>query len=397
MASSITAAGLQVDTLASIIATLVAGYQGIYGSDINVDQNSPDGQTIGIYSQVVEDYLEFLVSINNGFDPDQAQGVILDQRCAINNIQRQGGTYTVQPIDVTVSTTVTLQGLDSNYNSPTATAYTVQDSSGNQFILAATTTITAGTHSLDFRAQKIGGVSVPIDTITTPVTIVPGVTTVNNSSAAVSVGQNQETDAQLRTRRAASVANATTGFLNGLQAALLALPGVTEAVVYDNPSGNTINGMVPHSIWAVVAGGAASDIANTIYQKLSAGCNMNGVQTYNITTPAGALFLVQWDNPAPEPLYIQFNIKRTVPGFEFSTTSIATALASSLAYGIGEFAETSSITAAAVAAIIAAGGGGIPVDLKISTDNMTWVDYISPSTLASEFTVAAADISITVL
>lgn len=397
MVSSITAAGLQVDTLADITAALIAGYQAIYGLDINVDQNSPDGQVIGIFSQTVEDYLEFLVAINNGFDPDQAQGVILDQRCAINNIQRMGGTYTVQPIDITVSTTVSLQGLDSNYSSPTATAYTVQDGSGNQFILAASVTLTAGTHTVDFRAQQIGAVSVPVDTITVPVTIVPGVTSVNNSSAQISIGQTQETDAQLRTRRAQSVANATTGFLNGLQAALLALPGVTEAVVYNNPTGNAVNGMVAHSIWAVVAGGAASDIANMIYQKLSAGCNMNGAQTYNITTPAGALFVVQWDNPAPERLHIQFNIKRTVTGFDFSATNIATALASSLSYGIGQFAETSSITAAAVAAINTAGGGGVPVDLQISTDGATWVDYIATATLASEFTVAAADISITVL
>lgn len=397
MVSSITASGLQVDTLASITASLVSGYQGIYGADINVDQNSPDGQTIGIFSQEVVDNLELLVAINNGFDPDQAVGAILDQRCAINNIQRQGGSYTVQPIDITVSTTVTLQGLDSNYNSPTASAYTVQDSSGNQFLLAATTTLTAGTHTVDFRAQQIGNISVPIDTITVPVTIVPGVTSVNNSSAQVSIGQNQETDAQLRTRRAQSVGNATTGFLNGLQAALAALPGVTEAVVYNNPSGNVVNGMMRHSIWAVVAGGAPSDIANAIYQRISAGCNMNGAQTYNITTPAGALFLVQWDNPAPVPLFIQFNIQRTVPGFEFSTSSIASALASNLNYSIGQFAETSSITAAAVAAIAAAGGGGVPVDVKISTDNATWVDYLAAPTLNSEFTVGSGDISISVL
>lgn len=397
MANSITAAGLQVDTLADITQGLISGYKGIYGQDINVDQNSPDGQTIGIYAQSVEDLLEFLVSINNGFDPDQAIGAILDERCAINNVQRQGGTYTVQPIDITVTTTVTLQGLDANYNSPTASAYTVQDGSGNQFLLATTATLTAGTHTIDFRAQLIGAVNVPVDTITIPVTIVQGVALVNNSSSPISVGQAQETDAQLRVRRAASVANATTGFLNGLQAALLALPGVTEARVYNNPTGETVNTMLPHSIWAVVTGGAASDIGNTIYNRASGGCNMNGDQTFSIITPAGALFLAQWDNPVAVPMFIQFQIKRTTPGFEFAISTIQSAMASLLSYGIGQFADTSEVTAAAVAAINAQGGGGVPIEVKISTDNATWVDYLAAPTLASEFTVAAANIDITVV
>lgn len=410
MPDSIGATGLQVQTAAELISDLIngftdpatgqyiLGFNAIYGADVNVDSNSPDGQIIGLFAQMNVDIRELLVAINNSFDPDQAQGVLLDQRVAINNITRVGGTYTIQPVDILVSQTVTLAGLDANFSNPNGTGYTVQDNSGNQFILSETTTLTAGTTTLDFRAQLIGPVSVPINTIVNPVTIIPGVTSVNNPSAPITVGVTQETDGKLRIRRAASTANASSGNSTGLQGRLLALPGVTEAVVNQNRTDSVDgNGTPAHCIWVVVAGGADSDIANLIYKTISDGCNQRGMVTYSIVTPSGVPFVAKWDNPTPEPLYIEFNLKRTVPGFDFSLDAIKNYIAANLSYGIGQFAETSSITALAAQAINAQGGGGVPLDVAISIDNATWTDYLATSTLASEFTVAAANITITVV
>ncbi len=398
MTNQITAAGLTVDNLTTITANLVAGFQAIYGADINVDQNSPDGQRIGIYAQMAEDLLEFLVSINNGFDPDQAIGAILDERVAINNIQRQGGTYTIQPIVVIVNASVTLPGLDTAANDPNGTGYTVQDAMGNQFILLATVTLVIGSYPLDFRAQQIGAVNVPVSTINTPVTIVQGVVSVINSSPALTIGQNQETDPQLRTRRQQSPALSTTAFLNGLLARILALTGVTEAVLYENNTGSTDSDGIPaHSIWLVVAGGSNADIANTIYKTISACAGMKGTVTYDITTASGALFIAKWDVPVSSSLYIKFNVKRTVPGFTFNLTTIANYIATNLAYAIGAFSETSGVTAAAVAGIASQGGGGVPIDVLISDDNVTWVDYLAASTLASQWTLDATRIFVTVV
>jgi uncharacterized phage protein gp47/JayE len=293
---------------------------------------------------------------------------------------------------------VTLQGLDANYNNPEATGYTVQDASGNKFILATSETFTAGTYSRDFRAQTIGVVSVPINTITTPVTVVNGVISVNNPTAATSVGQTQETDAQLRVRRQQSVSNASTGYLNGLLGKILSLEGVTEAVLYENVTNATdAFGIPEHCIWLIVAGGADIDIANTLYGSKSYGCDMRGSETYNITTASGGTFVAKWDNPTPETLYIRFDIKRTVPTFVFSEATIKTYIKENLNYGIGQFAETSSITAIALLGIISQGGGGVPINVEISRNNSTWFDYLETTTLASEWTVDSANITITVV
>lgn len=398
MTNTIGVNGITINSLSTIISNIAAGLQGIYGNDINIDQNSADGQCIGIAAQAARDILEFIVSVNNGFDPDQATGATLDQRVAINYISRKGGTYTVQPIDITVNATVTLQGLDDNFNNPNGTGYTIQDDSGNEFILSTSQTFTAGTTTVDFRAQQIGAVNVPVNTITTPVTIILGVTGVNNSSAALSVGQNQETDAQLRTRRQQSVALASSGYLNGLLGTVLNLTGVTEAVLYENDTGATdANGIPDHGVWLVVAGGATPDIANAIYAKKSYGCNLKGSITFPITTASGLTFTAKFDNPAPENLYIEFTIKRTVAGFSFNTTAIAAYIAANLTYGIGGYAETSSLTQVAIAAILAQGGGGVPVLTGISSDGVTYTDYLATATIGSQWTLDPSRINITVV
>lgn len=398
MPDSFDANGLTVKTLTEIINDLNAGLQSIYGADINLDQNSPDGQLVGILGQAMVDIRELAVQINNGFDPDLAQGRVLDQRVPINNISRAGGTFTIQPIDITVSQTVTLQGLDSAANEISGTGYTVQDNSGNQFILLDTSTISAGSHSLNFRAQQIGLVNTVINTITNPVTIVLGVTTINNSSTALSVGQEEETDQQLRTRRAQSVAIASNGYLNGLQGTVASLTGVSAVELYENVTDDVdANGIPAHGIWLIADGGADTDIGNAIYEKKSYGADMKGSVDVNIITPTGNLFVAKFDRPTPENLYIQFNLKRTTPLFIFDTAAIKQYIVDNLVYEIGQPAETSAITAIAVLAVNTNGGGGVPLDVAISIDGTSITDYIPVTAPNYKWTLDVSRINIAVV
>jgi hypothetical protein len=50
-----------------------------------------------------------------------------------------------------------------------------------------------------------------------------------------------------------------------------------------------------------------------------------------------------------------------------------------------------------VAAIAAQGGGGVPLLAQISIDDSSWTDYLTTSSPAGEFTVAAANIAITII
>lgn len=305
MPNLISAAGLTTATEAELVATFTASMQQIYGSDIDLSSNAPDGQMMRIFLQVVLDLEDLLVQIYNMFDPDNAIGVILDQRVAINGIQRQAGTFTITNITLVVSQTLNLWGLDQT-DQP---VFTVADNAGNQFQLQTTQNIgSPGTYVYAFRAALPGAVLTVPNTITVPVTIVLGVTTINNPTVATTTGINEESDVQLKVRRAKSVSLASQGYLAGLLAALENINGVTSAFVYENLTNATNGDGVPgHSIWVIVAGsGADADIANAIYTKRNAGCGMFGSVSYDVLQVDGSLFVVLWDIVDFEDLFITF-------------------------------------------------------------------------------------------
>lgn len=395
MPNIIDANGLTVKTNAEIIAEITAALKLVYGDDINVAPDSPDGQQINIFTQAIVDVEDLVVQVYNSFNPDMAIGVTLDERVAINGIQRLGGTYTMQKISVTTDRAMTLQGLDGDLLNPDGTGYTVSDSQGNQFILAATEAIAAaGTYSLVFRAKEIGAVLTVPNTITTPVTIKLGVTSVNNPLPADTIGDNEETDAELRTRRQQSVSLASQGYLEGLRAEILNISGVTYAKIYENNSGVTDGDGIPsHSIWVIVEGGNESSIAYAIYTKRNAGCGMKGDEVVQVTQPDGSIFAVKFDRTVSETLYVQFTAQ-SINGIDpIDTAYIKDEVVTRLTLDVNESVNVNDISA-----IVRDIDPNCLVTVpKVSKDGMTWLDIVSPSAKNKRFTLLATDIDITVI
>jgi len=386
--------GLQVSTSEELLDQLVSDFQAIYGTDVNLDQSTPDGQLLNIFAQAGTDIRELLTQIYNSFDPDNCSGRILDARCAINNVFRKGATWTEVPIDITVDRTVTLQGLDDNFNDVNATAYTVQDNVGNEFLLISSQQLNTGTTRVLFRAKELGNVQTSINTITTPVTIVLGVVSVNNPVAPTNIGEDEESDYDLKIRRRRSVSIGSSGYLNGLLATVLQLEGVTDAALYENYTNTTdVNGTPPHCMWLVVEGGTASDIADAIYRKKSYGCDMRGDIEHEIITISNQQFIAKWDEPTVLPVYIKFTIQPTRSDAQFNISEIKDYILSKEAYKIGEGADSSTATILAQEAIDANGGNGFAINVLVSTDQSNWVEYIAP-TVATKLSPADVDITV---
>lgn len=327
--------GLQVQTRAELLEFYTTQYQQIYGPDINLGSDTPDGQMMNIQIQAVLDLQDLLVQVYNMFDPDNAIGVVLDQRVAINGIQRQAGTYTVTPVTVVNSTSVNLYGLDQT----TQPIYTVSDNAGNLWQLQETQLgVAAGTHSYSFQAATPGAQLTVPNTITTQVTIVLGVTSVNNPTTYTTLGVNEESDAALKVRRQKSVSLSSQGYLAGLLAALENISGVDSAFVYENDTSVTDGDGVPgHSIWVIVSGSATqADIAEAIYSKRNAGCGMFGDESYTITQIDGTPFIVYWDSVVTEDLFIEFTAT-SIDGITApDIATIRSGLVTSFAPGVNE-------------------------------------------------------------
>jgi len=375
--------GLQTKTFTELRDELVAAFQGIYGNDINVDQNTPDGQQIDIFTQNGIDLREVLTLVNAGFDPDQAIGRVLDQRVAINGITRNEGTYTFQNVEITTDRALNLIGLDSQSNelNPSVPGlYSVKDDAGTVFhLLNSQNIVTAGTYSFNFRAADIGQVEVTVNTITTPETVIAGVTGINNPSGANSIGEDEESDASLKQRRKISTAISSVGFLDGLEGALNNLDGVTTAIVYENDTNVTdSDGTEAHTIWCIVEGGSPADIGQVIYSKKTAGCGMRGDQTVLVPRPDNRNYTVKYDVPGNEDLYIRFAI---TSDDTIDEDNIKLQIVKNVLWGIGQDADAGAI----ICAVKDINNNYIVTGMQVSDDGITWLEIVEVASVKNRF------------
>jgi uncharacterized phage protein gp47/JayE len=304
MPNALTSTGLTKATHTELVDFLVSRYRTIYGTDINLEPDSPDSQGLNIFAQVVDDALDLVVAVYNSFDPDAAIGVTLDKRVAINGIERKSGSYTITPVSLVANQGFSLKGLASGK------PFTVRDEEGNRwFLIEDHTETTAGTYAYMFRAEFPGEIATVPNTITSPVTIVLGISSVNNPAPYTILGANEETDAQLRIRRRRSVTLAAQGYRDALKALLQNTAGVTFSEVYENYKSEPVDGLPPKCIWVIVSGtAAAEDIARAIYLKRNAGCDMKGANTYVVAQEDGSPFVVAWDDVELESVYLKLTL-----------------------------------------------------------------------------------------
>lgn len=387
MPNSFNENGLQIISQNELVNNLISSFQDIYGEDINVDSNSPDGQIINIFAQALEDFYELLNQVYVSFDPDQAIGVVLDQRCAINGVQRKGGTYTYVNIDITTDRSVTLPGLDQN---DIEDAYTISDSEGNQFVIVSTSNLSTGTSSVQFRAKNVGNVEVLPNTITTPVTIILGVVSVNNPSGAAIQGVNQETDAELRERRKKSVSLSNQGYVDGLLAALLNIEDVNSANVYQNRTGTTdADGIPGHSVWVVVRGGTNAEIGKVMDEKVAGGVGMKGSTSVIVRQSDGSSATYYFDRPSAETLYADIEIT-PLSGQTIDLDALRDSIVSHF-----NFAPNQTVDSSSIIYYIKSIEDNVAVTCQISTDNSTWVTVCTPTTKDKYFELTSASVTIT--
>jgi uncharacterized phage protein gp47/JayE len=396
MSDVLDATGLTLKTLSELREELVGDLKDIYGDDINVDQNSQDGQSINIYCQGGIDIREVVQKVYTSFDPDEAEGRILDQRVGINGIERNSGTYTYVDITFTIDRSLNLVGLDDQADElePTVTnLYTVKDDAGNEFYLLESQNIihpTTEELTFTFRAKEIGIIEVTPLTITTPVTIVAGVLSITNTSSANSVGVDEESDFDLKRRRRGSVALSASGYLDSIEAAILNVDDVTDAVVHENDTDSVDGDGIPaHSIWCIVEGGDDDEIALAIYKKKSSGSGMKGDTEVYVPRTRNRTFLIRFDRVENQDLYIRFSI--TYTGGVYDPTYVKQQIVQYVLWEMGKDASTDEI----ISFVKSLNEDYIITGCQISDDGASWAETQTPSSKKHKFINDTARITIT--
>jgi hypothetical protein len=389
MPNVLDATGLQTATTAEQTSAIEQALKAVYGSDIDLASNSPDGQLIGIFVQAMQDLLDLLTNIFNMFSVDSASGVLLQRLVAVNGLALRPGAYTTTPVSITVDRAVTLYGLDQEAQ----VQFAVRDSNNVWTLLSTYSFGGAGTQALVFQCDVMGNIVPLPNTIIQITTPTLGVTDSNNPTVAGTVaGQVEETDVELRRRHGSMFKLAATGPFDAVQAALLAIPSVADALVVENATGAPVSGQPAHSIWAIVVGGTGPEIGQAIYSKKAPGCEMYGALSEVVTRPNGQTFTAKYDVGVEQQLWAQFGVLSKVAGITFDKPLIAQQMAAAMD---GYFKLNQSASIGDLAQVLAAvEPRAIMVSAGVSTDGMAFSDNVSPTSPKYYFTIDAADIDI---
>lgn len=274
--------GLVVPTFQEdILPWVISNYQNIYGSDVYLGNDSPDGQWVSFLAACINDCNAMGASVYTQFSPVTAQGNGLSSVVKVNGITRNVASYS--------TAVLTISGVANR----SITNGAVTDANGNTWNLPAVVTIgSGGTVEVTATCAVLGAISAAPGTITNIATPVRGWQTVTNAEAA-SEGAPVETDAALRVRQQESVALPSLGILDGLTGALAALPNVTAVRVYENATSATDQyGDPPSSINAVVTGGDLATIAQTVFLKKAPGTVTAGNTSQVVTDANGFTHVV---------------------------------------------------------------------------------------------------------
>lgn len=380
--------GLTINDLDDIFTFLSEQYKSIYGADIIIDADTSDGQIIAIYSKLNADAQTALLQIYNSFDPDNAVGVELDKILKLSAITRGAATKSTVSINITASTTVSLDA-----------DYTVVDTLGQNWNIVTAEVINIGTTSISFEAEEWGSVQALASTITEQGTILTQVTAVDNPLSA-SVGVDEETDIEARQRRERSLEKPAYSTVGSMIALLLSVSNVTDTIVYENDSDivDAVRAIQPHTIWCVVEGGLDADIIEAIAKEKTAGAGLKGSETgdyiESFLRSDGTTRLhthsVKFDRPADGEIYIKFDVAPKISGDSIDTTLIKDKLTEK------NFTINEDLTITELYSYIySAGSNFMATSLQASTDNITYVSNELEAGFDEKFLITTAKITIT--
>lgn len=387
MALALTNTGITIDTLPDILARLNQGMRDIYGDDIDLRSNTPDGQRVGIFSTEIADIHAAIQALYSNLDIDLSSGTFQDVIAKIAGVTRRAATRSTVDVTVVTDRPLTLPA-----------GFIRNDTLGQGWITLVPQTLVQGDNTVTMVSQAFGAIAALPNTITQPVTEVIGVASTTNPAAAV-IGIEEETDEQLRIRRNRGLESAALSTLGGIIAKLVEVPGVTDVVGYENrtPVQDTVRDIEPHTIWIVLEGGTVADITETIVRNLTGGTGMKGsvTGTFTETVPVGSSVRrinhsVKFDRPVDTRLYINLSAKRTIVGSAIDVDLIARNLTNTT-FGIAEELTAASLYPVAVQDV----PNAALYDLEISDDGTMFTDQSLFPGYARRFILDVTDVTVT--
>lgn len=252
---------------------LIRRYKEIYGQDIDLSTGTADGLFVNDLALIINNILQSFKNLYANLDVDSATGVYLDKLCSLSNINRKPATNSTASLIVT----------NQNNSVYEAQNLVFVDKSGTEWIYNSPVSFApygeeGSTQNLIVKCAEKGKIEAPAGWIDRCVEI--NFLNITQPEDAFT-GENEESDANLRARRAQSSGAAGTTVLDSLVGALLELAGIRDVRIYSNNSGadeiaqdSTV--LKPHEVYIILRyleGVSINDsvIGELIYDKMTPG------------------------------------------------------------------------------------------------------------------------------
>lgn len=351
-------------------------YYGIFGTNIDLSDDSKDGQLSGAFAEALSNEDQKAEDVYKSFDPAQASGTALSTLVTLNGITRNEATYS--------TVTLTLSGTDGT--TVTAGSLVRSSDTDEQFSTDNDVSISGGTAAVTATAINSGAIIANAGTLTVIDTNISGWDSVTNNNDA-DVGQDEESDEDLRIRRKNSTAISAQGNVDAVYGALGEVDGVTSVIVKENSTSATdSDGITAHSIAAIVEGGDASDIANTIWLTKSAGCNTYGALTETIQDSQGFDQEINYSRPTDVDIYIETTVS--------AIGDVSSDLETEIQEAIVDYFENDTDTALLIGDDVIYSAVYVPI-MSVGGVSVTalTVDTVTPATGTTDIAIAFDEIA----
>ena len=386
----IDANGFKAESFTEILTRLSNGLKNIYGQDINLDQDSPDGQQLGIQANIISDFQDLALYIYNSMDPDLADGANFDKLLKLLARTRLPSSRSTVDIEMVLNKTVSIPA-----------SYTIKDLNNQNWIIGTAQTLDAGTHLVSFYSEDWGNITAEPNTINEQVTILTEVVSINNPESAIS-GRDEESIVQVRERRNKILEINASSTIGSIIGKILDLNGVVDAVPYENMTKiyDPVRDIQPNSYWIVVKGGDIAQISEIIAKDKTGGTGLKGqVETVYIekfVRKDGSVrefyHDVKFDRPTEVSIHIKFKVSRKVSTQSIDIEHIKDTLANK------EFYIAQNITVTELySTIYSAATNYIATDLEVSKDGVAWSSVLLEAGYDEEFIIEKSNIEITEL
>lgn len=321
MATYVVDGELTVPTLEQLLNSTSQDQRSLIDPNIDTTADSPQGQENGIFLAHVREAWEVLKVAWDANDPENAEGGLLDSICEMSGTKRAVATRS--KFSGTKRLVMTLQ------TNTTVPALTKFAQAGNPSVRFETTETIVGTDAGDYyvsaRCTVTGPVACNANTLTSIVTPVTGLESVNNPTDAI-LGKLQDNDPELRIRRVQELHASGNATYDAIVSDVVSLDvdgtkPIIEVTLLENYTDDIdANGLPPHSIEVIVWDGIAQDtdndlIAQVIFDTKGAGIRTKGNSSGTATDASGKEHTVYFTRPALIPCKIEITLQKLATGY----------------------------------------------------------------------------------